>query len=299
VEAMPGMPGAVGANPKADTIEKGRRKVKNNETFFTMKNGVTKLYKKISKNKSEILLPPDTTPPALTKEEIEAEALDKKIDEFFDKLINSNKQSDQLSKVMRLLNNRNNLDKNEQTIKKRLATLNDIITMRSGNRGDYKNGIRIGMLIAQLNGSPKQISYQEISRALRNKNPKKGSQWSGVPNDKFFQILKEVFSVLPEFNAGFKKFFEAMNTDNDEKVDVNEFATMYLRAKLKKAVFDETKIDDNFTKMSADSEGMYFKLYMKGLQPERYYRILFKNKRSRLNPAPLSLWPCHVSTIKV
>ena len=35
--------------------------------------------------------------------------------------------------------------------------------------------------------------------------------------------------------------------------------------------------DDNFTKMSADSEGMYFKLYMKGLQPERYYRILFKH----------------------
>ena len=38
--------------------------------------------------------------------------------------------------------------------------------------------------------------------------------------------------------------------------------------------------DDNFTKMSADSEGMYFKLYMKGLQPERYYRILFKHKNN-------------------
>ena len=38
--------------------------------------------------------------------------------------------------------------------------------------------------------------------------------------------------------------------------------------------------DNNFTKMSADSEGMYFKLYMKGLQPERYYRILFKNKNN-------------------
>ena len=35
--------------------------------------------------------------------------------------------------------------------------------------------------------------------------------------------------------------------------------------------------DDNFTKMSADGNGMYFKLYMKGLQPERYYRILFKH----------------------
>jgi len=38
--------------------------------------------------------------------------------------------------------------------------------------------------------------------------------------------------------------------------------------------------DDDFTKMSADNEGMYFKLYMKGLQPERYYRILFKHKNT-------------------
>ena len=35
--------------------------------------------------------------------------------------------------------------------------------------------------------------------------------------------------------------------------------------------------DDNNTQLSADSQGMYFKLYMKGLQPERYYRLLFKH----------------------
>ena len=34
--------------------------------------------------------------------------------------------------------------------------------------------------------------------------------------------------------------------------------------------------DDNFTKMSADNDGMYFKLRMQGLQPERYYQILLK-----------------------
>ena len=32
--------------------------------------------------------------------------------------------------------------------------------------------------------------------------------------------------------------------------------------------------------MSADGNGMYFKLYMKGFQPERYYRILFKHKNN-------------------
>ena len=36
--------------------------------------------------------------------------------------------------------------------------------------------------------------------------------------------------------------------------------------------------DDNFTKISADDESNFFKIYMKGLQPERYYRILFKNQ---------------------
>jgi len=35
--------------------------------------------------------------------------------------------------------------------------------------------------------------------------------------------------------------------------------------------------DDDFTKLSADDEGMFFKLYINGLQPERYYRILFKH----------------------
>tara|TARA_B100000287_G_scaffold428946_1_gene481303 strand:+ start:604 stop:1773 length:1170 start_codon:yes stop_codon:yes gene_type:complete len=36
--------------------------------------------------------------------------------------------------------------------------------------------------------------------------------------------------------------------------------------------------NDNFTKLSTDEEGMYFKIHMKGLQPERYYRVLFKHK---------------------
>ena len=34
--------------------------------------------------------------------------------------------------------------------------------------------------------------------------------------------------------------------------------------------------DDNFTQLSHDGESSYFKFYMNGLQPERYYRILIK-----------------------
>ena len=35
--------------------------------------------------------------------------------------------------------------------------------------------------------------------------------------------------------------------------------------------------DNNNTKLSADDEGMFFKIFMNGLQPERYYRVLFKH----------------------
>ena len=38
--------------------------------------------------------------------------------------------------------------------------------------------------------------------------------------------------------------------------------------------------DTTFTRLSADSEGMYFKLYMQGLQPERHYRLLIKTENS-------------------
>jgi len=284
IATTPGvMPGSVGDNPRVDSIKKGMAKVNNNQTFFTLNKGVTKMYMKLTGRTRELIYDSSntSTEPTATRttegetkkteqtpEEKEAEALDKKIDEFFAKLINKNKQSDQLSKVMRELNNRANLNQTEETIQNRLATLNDIITMKSGDSGDYKNGKRIGMIIAQLNGGPTIITYQEIGRALRNKNPKKGSQWSGVPDKDNFEKLREVFSVLPEFNAGFKKFFEAMNTDNDEKVDVNEFATMYLRAKLKKAVFDKTKIDDNFTKKTFDTMLKLFGIGEEGEEEE-------------------------------
>ena len=34
---------------------------------------------------------------------------------------------------------------------------------------------------------------------------------------------------------------------------------------------------DDYTKLSADDNGMFFKIHMQGLQPERYYRILLKH----------------------
>jgi hypothetical protein len=34
--------------------------------------------------------------------------------------------------------------------------------------------------------------------------------------------------------------------------------------------------DSNFTKISCDNNSNYFDVYMNGLQPERYYKILIK-----------------------
>jgi hypothetical protein len=34
--------------------------------------------------------------------------------------------------------------------------------------------------------------------------------------------------------------------------------------------------DTTYTKISADPSGSYFDVYMNGLEPERYYKLLFK-----------------------
>ena len=35
--------------------------------------------------------------------------------------------------------------------------------------------------------------------------------------------------------------------------------------------------DEEFTKVSCDSKGSFFDVYMDGLQPERFYRVLVKS----------------------
>ena len=63
----------------------------------------------------------------------------------------------------------------------------------------------------------------------------------------------------------------------------NYLDTQYLPAasyySIKDAETEETIVpfDTSYTKLSADSEGMYFDLYMEGFQPERYYKIMFRS----------------------
>ena len=48
---------------------------------------------------------------------------------------------------------------------------------------------------------------------------------------------------------------------------------------LRDAETDEVVIpfDTSYTKLSADEDGMYFDLWMEGLQPERYYKLMFRS----------------------
>lgn len=48
--------------------------------------------------------------------------------------------------------------------------------------------------------------------------------------------------------------------------------------------------DDNYTKISADSVGNYFYIYMNGLEVERFYRILIKTKIYSTTFGPLSIY---------
>lgn len=83
----------------------------------------------------------------------------------------------------------------------------------------------------------------------------------------------------PTFRINSRKQYPTRTfTTSSNYLDVN-----YLNSASYYSIEDYTSkevivpFDTQFTKLSADSEGMYFKLYMQGLQPERYYRILIRH----------------------
>ena len=68
IETTPGvMPGAVGANPRVDSVKKGVSKVNNNQTFYTLNKGVTKMYKKLPGKKSKLVFDSSKTSTAQTE----------------------------------------------------------------------------------------------------------------------------------------------------------------------------------------------------------------------------------------
>ena len=60
-------------------------------------------------------------------------------------------------------------------------------------------------------------------------------------------------------------------------LDVNYFTSESYYSLIDYATEEAIVPFDSNTKLSANAEGMYFSLYMNGLEPERYYKLLFKH----------------------
>ena len=91
--------------------------------------------------------------------------------------------------------------------------------------------------------------------------------------DTYRQVEEPTFRINSR-----KQFPNRTFTTSSNYLDIN-----YLTSTSYYSIEDYTSkeviipFDTEFTKLSADSEGMYFKLDMQGLQPERYYRILIRH----------------------
>lgn len=66
-------------------------------------------------------------------------------------------------------------------------------------------------------------------------------------------------------------------TTSSNYLKVNYFTSESYYSLIDYATGDTVIPFDNHTKLSADDEGMYFTLYMNGLQAERYYKLLLKH----------------------
>ena len=95
-----------------------------------------------------------------------------------------------------------------------------------------------------------------------------------VNNKKTFQRESK-----PRFRiAARKRYPDRIFTTSSNFLDEKGYLPTSSYYSIRDAHTDEIIIpfDTEFTKLSADNNGMYFDLFMEGLQPERYYKILFK-----------------------
>jgi hypothetical protein len=105
------------------------------------------------------------------------------------------------------------------------------------------------------------LNSGEIYVTLRNNKEK----YKTVEEPKFRLNVRELYPT--------RKFVTSSNF-----LDVKYFTSNSFYSLVDYAT-EETVIPfSDTTRLSADSEGMFFKLYMNGLQEERYYKLLFKHE---------------------
>ena len=107
----------------------------------------------------------------------------------------------------------------------------------------------------------KILKTGEIYVTLRNNK----EEYKTIEEPKFRLNVRELYPT--------RKFVTSSNF-----LDVNYFTSKSFYSLIDYAT-EETIIPFGPTsKLSADSEGMFFKIYMNGLQEERYYKLLFKHE---------------------
>ena len=111
--------------------------------------------------------------------------------------------------------------------------------------------------------SDKILKTGEIYVTLRNNK----GEFKTIEDPKFRLNVRELYPT--------RKFVTSSNY-----LDVKYFTSKSFYSLVDYAT-EETVIPfSDTTKLSADSEGMFFKLYMNGLQEERYYKLLFKHENN-------------------
>jgi len=111
--------------------------------------------------------------------------------------------------------------------------------------------------------SDKILNTGEIYVTLRNNK----GEFKTIEEPKFRLNVRELYPT--------RKFVTSSNY-----LDVKYFTSKSFYSLVDYAT-EETVIPFGPTsKLSADSEGMFFKLYMNGLQEERYYKLLFKHENN-------------------
>ena len=92
---------------------------------------------------------------------------------------------------------------------------------------------------------------------------------------------KELFKQEEEYTFRLnvrKRYPTRTFTTSSNYLSVNYFTSeSYYSIRDAATELEVIPFDSDFTKISADSSGMYFKIWMNGLEPERYYKLIFKH----------------------
>ena len=118
-------------------------------------------------------------------------------------------------------------------------------------------------------------SNYDTSFATDDKIKKTGECYVTLRNNKKeYKTIEE-----PKFRLNIRELYPTRKfVTSSNYLDVNYFTSESYYSLVDYAT-EETVIPFGPTsKLSADAEGMYFKIYMNGLQEERYYKLLFKHE---------------------